>query len=531
MPKRRNRYAFPTGRGFLGENNTDAETEEAFSSGYLALLRNYHLDGKGAIRKRQGWEDYTSNAINGSNDVQGLGVLDFGGAPKLIGVAGNKVKRMDEGSPATWVDITGSLTVNVGQNNYWRFCQFHDGTNGQIIGTDNVGNLFKYHSGATNVTALTGLTRASDVQQFKSHVFAINTAHTANTRSTAIRYSDTGDPTSWPNDNVFDCTRDSDGIGLALHSNETLLAFYENSIYRINFDYGGAGALTSFFTNQLVDGTVGCSSRSSIVTSKGRTYFANSRGIYMVGDAQQPAVYISRPLEELWGQLNKQRVKYIYAFERGDPWNEIVFLVTYGSATDHDTAIVYNTEVALRVGPENAWSVFQGANLKFNSGVSYRHTTSAVEHTILGQYGNSKIAKAWGGERNTTSNTDNGTTIASTAETGFLDMGYEGIKSIREMWIDMTLTSQKDISVNVTSPEGTLSTSTEVDLGGAFGLLDNDFTLDTSTLATGTISQARFKLTGNSRYFKVRLEEADTTKPQRIEGFHFLFVPKGMRIK
>jgi hypothetical protein len=110
-------------------------------------------------------------------------------------------------------------------------------------------------------------------------------------------------------------------------------------------------------------------------------------------------------------------------------------------------------------------------------------------------------------------------------------MGYEGIKSIREMWIDMTLTSQKDISVNVTSPEGTLSTSTEVDLGGAFGLLDNDFTLDTSTLATGTISQARFKLTGNSRYFKVRLEEADTTKPQRIEGFHFLFVPKGMRIK
>jgi hypothetical protein len=531
MPKQRNRYLFPTRRGFLGENNTDAETEDAFASGYLARLRNYHLDGKGAIRKRQGWEEYNSNAINGSTNVQGLGVWDFSGAPKLVGIAGDKVKTFSE-SGSDWTDITGSLTINAGQDYLWRFCQFHDGTVGNLIGTDNVGSLFKW-TGTGNATALTTLTKASDVQQFKSHVFAINTNHSAGNRSTAIRYSDTGDPTSWPNDNVFDCTRDSDGVGFSLHSNETLLAFYEHSIYRINFDYGGAGALTSFFTNQLVDGTVGCASRTSIVSSKGRTYFANSQGIYMVGDVQQPAVYISRPLEDLWATINKTRIKYIYAFERGEPWNEIVFLVSTGNNTKHNTVLVYNTEVAQKSGVENAWSVFTASSskLEFNVGVNYPHTTSANEYTILGKYSDSKIAKAWGTDNLQVSYTDGGTNVATTAETGYLDFGYEGVKSIREVWMDMTLTSQHDFSINVNSPEGTLSTSTQLDLGGSFGTLDVDFTLNTSTLATGDISQARFKLTGNSRYFKVRLEEADSTKPQRIESFHFLFVPKGMRIK
>ena len=58
-----------------------------------------------------------------------------------------------------------------------------------------------------------------------------------------------------------------------------------------------------------------------------------------------------------------------------------------------------------------------------------------------------------------------------------------------------------------------------------------DIDMDDEEELDAAVKTRRFKLTGNSRYFKVRLEEADTTKPQRIEGFHFLFVPKGMRIK
>jgi len=524
MPKQRNRYRFPTGRGFLGENNTDAETEDMFGAGALALLRNYHLDGYGALKKRQGWEEYTSNAVNSTNAIQGLGYMNFG-TPYLLAVSGDKVKYMVEADPPTWTDITGSVTINNNQNNLWRFCTFHDGVNGNILGTDGVGNPWKWN-GTGNVSAL-ALTKANDLQQFKSHVFAINTSD----RPTAIRYSDTGDPATWPSDNIFDCTRDSVGVGLALHTTETLLAFYENSIYRINFDYGGAGALTSFFTNQIVDGSVGCVSKNSIVTSNGQTYFAATDGIYTIGDPSRPAIYISRSLESLWLNLSKSRMSKIYAFERGEPWNEIVFLVSSANSSFHDTALVYNTLTAQRAGAENAWSVFTANDnkLRFNVGINYRKS-DGVDYTLLGKY-DSKVVKAWGNDRQLTTFQDGGTAVTSVIETGFMDMGYEGIKSIREVWMDLGISAKHTFSVKVEGPEGRLSTNTQVNVGSDGGLLDIDFVLGTSTLASGLIAQARFNLTGNSRYFKFRVEESDTTKPQRVESFHFLYAPKGMRIK
>ena len=524
MANQRNRYRFPTRKGFLGENNVDAETEDMFSTGSLSLLRNYHIDGHGALLKRQGWEHYTTNAINGSDAVQGLGFMDFG-TPYLIGVAGDKVKKLVEGSPATWTDITGSATISSGQNFTTRFTTFHDGTNGNIIGTDGGSNPWKWN-GTGNISTL-ALTRANDIQAFKTHLFAINTPD----RPTAIRYSDTGDPTTWPADNVFDATRDSIGVGLSLHSAETLLAFYENSIYRINFDYGGAGALTSFFTSQLVDGSVGCAARGSIVTSRGRTYFVGQQGIYVIGDPAQPARYISRAIEGFWSTINKSRLKNIYAFERGEPWNEIVFLVSSGGITQHDVALVYNTDIADYAGVENAWSIFtaSGSNQRFNVGVNYIHS-GGQHHTILGKY-DSKIAKAWGSDRNRTTFADNAAAIVSICQTGFIDMGYEGVKSIREAWLDLSVQSKHTFNVKVEGVEQRLSTTSVLDIGSDVGTLDYDFILGTSALAAGVIAQARFKLTGNSRYFRFRLEESDTTKPQRIESMHFLYVPKGMRIR
>jgi hypothetical protein len=110
-------------------------------------------------------------------------------------------------------------------------------------------------------------------------------------------------------------------------------------------------------------------------------------------------------------------------------------------------------------------------------------------------------------------------------------MGYEGVKSIREAWLDMSVESRHTFSVKVDGAEGRLSTNAVLGLGADTGTLDFDFALGTSVLAAGGIANAAFKMTGNSRYFRFRLEEQDTTKPQRIESLHFLYVPKGMRIR
>tara|TARA_R100000656_G_scaffold53002_3_gene42008 strand:+ start:2595 stop:4169 length:1575 start_codon:yes stop_codon:yes gene_type:complete len=524
MSKQRSRYKFPTKKGFLGENNADAQTEDLFGIGSLSLLRNYHIDGKGGLRKREGWNYYSTNAVDSTNAIQGLGFMDFG-TPYLLAVAGTKVKLMAEADPPTWSDITGSATISSGVNNFNRFCTFHDGVNGNIIATDGTSNPWKWN-GTGNIAAL-ALTSAQDIQSFKTHLFAINTSD----RATAIRYSDTGDPATWPSDNIFDCTRDSVGVGLALHSTETLLAFYENSIWRINFDYGGAGALTSFFTNQLVDGSIGCASRTSIVTSRGRTYFASQQGFHVIGDPARPAKYISRPLEGIWSTINKSRIQYIYAFERGEPWNEIVFMASAVGSNYNDIAFVYNTEIASYAGDENAWSIFEGgSNQRFNVGVNYIKA-DGKNYTIMGDYA-SKIVSAWGHDRNSTSYTDGATaSVTSICQTGFMNMGYEGIKSIREVWLDLEVLSKHTFSIQVDGAEARLATNAVLDLGTDVGSLNYDFTLNTSILAAGGFAQARFKLTGNSRYFRFRLEENDATKPQRIESMHFLFVPKGMRIQ
>ena len=110
-------------------------------------------------------------------------------------------------------------------------------------------------------------------------------------------------------------------------------------------------------------------------------------------------------------------------------------------------------------------------------------------------------------------------------------MGYEGVKSIREAWLDLSVQSKHTFNVKVEGVEQRLSTTSVLDIGSDVGTLDYDFILGTSALAAGVIAQARFKQTGNSRYFRFRLEESDTTKPQRIESMHFLYVPKGMRIR
>ena len=530
--KQRSVYRVPSVEaGFLGENNRDASTETVFAKGALAELRNYHMMGRGRLVKRQGWGAYAgTNTLDGTNWLRGLHQYEFGSDNYLIGVAGSKVGKLNtSGSTPDWDDITGTLSITDNAPSV-RFALFHDGTNGCMIGTDG-SNPSWYWTGTGDATALS-VTRAKDVATFKQHVFLINTPD----RSTAVRYSDLGSITSWPSDNIFDCSRDSEGTGLALHSSETLLAFHERSIHRINFDYGGAGAITSFFTNQLVDGSVGTKATNSIVTSRGITYFANDDGIFMVGDPQQPAVYISRSIEDYWGKLGHNHKEKVVAFERGEPWNEIVFLVTAGDqVTKHNAAIIFNTEHAKLYGAENAFSIFEneegdGADMMFVVGVNYREHSSNKDKTLVGMY-DGVLAHAWGDDNGQSSFSDGGTAVRSTLKTGMLDFGYVGTKGLREGWFDLDVDAVHNFTVSVDGIDSRLEHTQGVAVGYASAILGSTFELGSSQLADDNIQQVRFKLSGKSRYFQFTLTEADATSPHALEAMNFLYVPSGIRIR
>ena len=530
--KQRSVYRVPSVEaGFLGENNRDASTESVFAQGALTELRNYHMMGKGRLRKRQGWEAYAgTNTLDGTNWLRGLAQYEFGDSNYLIGLAGSKIGKLNtSGDTPDWDDITGTLSIT-SSTPFPRFAMFHDGTNGCVVGTDGT-NPSWYWTGTGDVSALS-VTSARDVATFKQHLFLINTPD----RSTAVRYSALGSVTSWPSDNIFACTRDSDGTGLTLHSSETLLAFYERSIHRINFDYGGAGAITSFFTNQLVDGSVGTKATHSIVTSRGATYFANDDGIFVITDPQQPATYISRSIEDYWGKLGHSQKENIYALERGEPWNEIVFLVTAGNLfTKHNAAIVFNTEHAKLYGAENAFSIFDntegdGGGMMFVVGTNYREETSNKDKTLVGMY-DGVLSHAWGDDNALTSFVDGTTSVRSTIKTGMLDFGYVGAKGLREGWFDLDISAVHHFTVSVDGIDQRLQHEQGLVVGYASAILGSTFTLGSSALADDNIQQVRFKLSGKSRYFQFTLTESDATSPHTLEAMNFLYVPAGIRIR
>lgn len=521
--KQRYSFRMPSSRrGWLGENDIDSAVDPIFSAGGLVKCRNYHMIGRGRLLKRQGWQRYLATQINSTAAVQGLAFYDFEGSRYLVGVSNGKIKYK---SGSSWSDITGSLSPTTGQNVLTRFSFFHDGTYGNLIGADNSSNPW-YWPGTGNALALP-LTLASDICPFKQHLFAINTA----ARATAIQFAEAGIVTSWPDENVFDPTRDSAGVGLSLHNAETMLAFYERSVHKINFNYGAAGALSNLFTTQLVDGSRGCRARNSIVTYKGKTYFASDDGIYEVGDPAYPAKYISRPLENLWGGLLRSRLPYLNGFARGEPWNEIVWLANDDTSTTNNLAIVYNPVIAQMYGNDAGWSIFNSDNgyLKFNCGTSFIDS-DGVHRSILGDY-NGYACEAWGTEKNAVQFTDGPTEepVGTTFETGYFDCGYEGVKGARELWVDLELFDDRTFSILVDTTNSSVTKTASAAIGAPADLLGDDFILGESYLAGSGIATFARQLAGNGRYFRVRLTESDDGIPHYLNAIHLLFTRKGLR--
>lgn len=522
MKQRHRMQLPPEGRGWMGENGIDSPIDRTFALGSLVLCRNYHMVGRGRLLKRQGWNRYLATALNGTAAMQGLAFYDYNGTRYLIGQSNGAVKYASGGS---WTDISGSLTLATGQNVLPRYNFFHDGTNGNLVSANDSNNPW-YWPGSGNALPLS-LTAAADLCPFKQHLFAIKTA----ARATAIQYSSPGILTTWPAASVFDCDRNSAGVGLTQHNAETLLAFYEKSVHRINFNYGSSGALQNVFTNQLVDGSHGCRARNSIATYRGRTYFASDDGIYCIADPSLPARYISRPLEKLWARLVRTRLAYLNVVVRGEPWNEIMWVATNETGSTNNIVIVYNPVMAAIYGDENAWSVFtsSGGSLAFNCGVNFIDG-NGVHRTILGDY-SGFACEAFGTEENVTQYTDGptGTAVSTTIETGLLDGGYEGIKGMRELWLDLELPGLRTFTILVDTTDRAPLTNSPTTIGAEADYLGDTFLLGESSLGGSSVASFSRPLSGNCRYFRLRLTESDDGPPHYLNAVHFLFVRKGLR--
>jgi hypothetical protein len=519
-------FRFPRrGSGFLGEDNREGPTDEMFAQGMLTKCRNYHLIGRGRLRKRQGSKAHISTQVNGANVIQGIAQYDFGGTRELIVVAGGKVYQDVSG---VWTDITGAASLGSGADNMMRFTLFQQGGVKYLVCTGPDGaNLWKWN-GSGNIEVITsqGAARppayATDIAQFRGRVFAIGTDD--DDGEMATRYSDVGRLDQWSDENLFYCDRSSPGIGLARHNRGNLLVFHRDSIHRIFFDYNSG----EIFATQPVDESIGAASTQSICSSKGVTYFLSDEGPYRVKSATSPAEYIGQGLEDFWADLNKDRIQYTHAIVRGEPWNEVVWHVSTGSNTEHDASIVYNTVLG-------TWTIFNSpSSIESRYNVGYDYINSAGKHiTLMGDY-NGIVWQAWGDEDYSTGNLDggdSGAAVRTELQTGFLDMGYPGLKRTREFWLDAYIPSERQFQFSLKGLSDSPSSTQTVSMGAGGDKLSVDFRFGISVFASINPQHSIIKKSAKARLFQFGLTESSTGPPHTLNNITATFRQLGIRMR
>lgn len=503
-----------------GENNREAPTEEIFSQGYLTKLRNYHLLGRGVAQKRKGHQLHVADRINAGNTVQSQTMYEFGTTRHLVGVSGGRLGYLNGSS---WDNITGLLTLASGQDDRFRWAQFLDGNTSYLVGTDNKNRPFKWDGTSAVATLLGqgsegGPSKALDITEFFGRLWAINT----DTGETVTEYSEDGEASLWPGGLFFSATRESPGVALTKHNDGVLLLFHQNSIHRVepNYDFG------EFFARYLVDDSVGCKATHSVVTYKGVTYFYGPDGFYKIQDPRRPAEYISWPIETYINELGRTRDIQVAGFARGEPWNEVVWLVSHGARTVHDSAIVYNPVL-------DAWTIFEaaGADMDFNCGTDFLNS-DGKHITILGTY-DGHTQEAWGDDSYDTGNLDGGLTGAAVRtefETGFQSWGYAGLKRTREIWFDMKVLDRKTFTLTLSGVADSPATSANYTIGTTGAVLGS-FILGTDALSGSNPDQVRIQKKVKARLIRLNLTESDEGSPQTLHQFKVLWVPRGLRIK
>jgi len=187
--------------------------------------------------------------------------------------------------------------------------------------------------------------------------------------------------------------------------------------------------------------------------------------------------------------------------------------------------------IAAIYGDDAGWAIFENSDglLKLNAAVNFTESTGK-QKTIVGKY-DGTVHHAFGHENDSSGYKDNNTgAIATELETGFLDLGYRGMKGHREVWIDMDLPSTRTFTLTIDGTNQQLGDAISVSVGEAAAELDTDFLLDVSFLAGEGTTDVNMKAEGNSRWFRYAIRENNTDQPHTINALTMLWVIKGMRI-
>lgn len=417
----------------------------AFSKTLLAEnelidCENYHLDARGGLYKRAGYDEHLLGDSATGNAITGIWQHRTATSSAVLRIQGT---RVDESSGGTWVNRTGSEIVTPGQNNRWVFQTFRASS----IFTNGVDIPLKWSSGnvAKIARAIAAgadtIDKAGTLVRHRERIVLGDV--TATEASVQTRYesviwpSQAGTLDTWdaaPTGKIHIDQGDGDSITCLLDVGGFLVVFKQHSLHRVN-DLGAAGV-----QDRLRIASVGTPGPHTAIVADDLVYFIDTLGRFWVYDVRQgdtPDALRELSRNKLGPTtLNafvRDRLRYAHLFHDSDR-NEIVFFMPQESSAQTNVAWVYN--ISTGGFTRDRWDV--------NWNVSTRYLDDDLNAVLLAGSFDGLVCELYTGL------TDNGKRIIPEAVTRPFNMGdMSVIKGLR--WFDFYANAETAQDVGVTA--------------------------------------------------------------------------------
>lgn len=478
-------------------------------------LENFHLEGRGGLEKRKGYEHWYSGDTPTTFDINGLYYFKPTDA----------VMRMQNGAfhyniGAGWVSGTGAETISADPDDLWNFTTFKNyafGVNGVNIPLkwDGAGNIEKI----TQAIGATGdnITKAQVCVRHRERIILgdVTTDDIGNPRyesrlwPSAVNTLDT-----WHSDftdgKIIDIDEgDGDSITALVDAQGYLVVFKQNSLHRIN-DFGLIGS-----QQRVKIANIGTPGPHTTVVVGNLVFFLDMVGQLWVYDArgtnEDAVVNLSeRKLgKDTLDLINKARLDVAHLWH--DPVrNSIRCFMTTTGATETDIVWEFN----LTTGGFGKLVYTDPMN------ISTSYIDADLERRCIVGTNNGSVFLLDETEQ------DNAVDYTAFVVTRLLDFGDNGvIKGTRTMHIYGTVTNEQNLSIQHRINLQQTGESKTATLAGPGATLDT-FVLDQDVLGGAGDSMAKVRIEAYARWHQFKITQA-VDDALRLIGFVLNVVTSG----
>lgn len=465
-------------------------------------LQNVDFNKFGSVFTRNGYDYLNGTTVTGGPACSGLFWYEFlsSGAivRKAVNVSGTYLLKMDD-LDGTWDDITGSLTITVGN-----LCDSDNFLN-EIYITNGVDVPFKW-TGSGNGAAMTvpaNLTTARFVKQFNNYLFLANVTVSSVVHQSRIYWSNLKDTGTWSALAFIDVAK-NDGqeiTGLKVLK-DRLVVFKGRSIYNVFFT-GDPDIPFILPGGGKSNSAVGCIAPFSIQEVDNGLVFLSYDGFYFY-DGNNSYKISDKITTTLDGYSSTRFINAVSLVQKDK--NRYMCALSTSGQTEHDRVVVWDYF-------NNAWSLYVGLSPSY---MATFYVDGVDERPYFGDYDGYTYRMDYG--------TDDNPLKVATKITSYYYTNWRAYSDL----VDQKGISNVYIYYTQSNSVLTFSYTYDFELGdqysqtlylGSSGDVYGSAIWDVATYASEGGAVKRVDLTGRGRVVRFKFSNSIIDESFRIDGF------------